>query len=225
MNMRRRFLLPLALIVLAASGSASADPNLTGRYRLVDGPDVASQLELTPDGRFRYFLSAGALDEWTQGRWERKGSSFCLITEPKPVPPEFSRASSKPGPKPSPKPSEEQEATLLVTWPDGQGIPGVDFRIGFDSGEPLEGYTQYYGWTMPADDPRIPRWIELSEPIHGLRSPRFDLAEGDRGKLHIVLIPNDLGLVDFTGACLEPSDNGVVLHRKEGDMRFVRIEK
>ncbi len=29
--------------------------------------------------------------------------------------------------------------TLLVTWPNGKGIPGVDFTIGFDSGDPRRG--------------------------------------------------------------------------------------
>lgn len=206
----RNLLLLMALTALAVP--ASADSSLLGRYRLAEGPDVAGELELTADGRFRYALAAGALDERAQGRWESTGGTICLHTEPKPVPPRFSKASS-----------EGQTATLLVTWPDGSGIPGVDFRIGFDAGDPLEGYTQYYGWTMPDGDVRLPLWIELSVPMHGLRSPRFELDALDGGRIHIVLTPNDLGVVDFQGACLEPTDDGVVLHRKEGDMRFRRM--
>ena len=77
--------------------------------------------------------------------------------------------------------------TLLVTWPNGEGIPGVDFRIGFDSGDPAEGYTQYYGWTMPEDDHRVPRWVEVSEPIYGFTAPRFELSGADRGKPPLLL--------------------------------------
>lgn len=37
-----------------------------------------------------------------------------------------------------------------------------------------------------------------------------------------VLVPNDLGVVDFQGACLEQAGQGYVLHRREGAMRLVR---
>lgn len=192
-------------------------PALVGRYRLAEGPDVAGGLELTADGSFRYGLAAGALDESAQGRWQIVEGKTCLFTEPKPVPPAFSRGAlvSIDGTTP----------TLLVTWPDGGGIAGVDFRMGFDSGEPLEGYTQSYGWSMPDNETRVPRWVELSVPMHQLTSGRIMLDDHDHDHraVRIILTPNDLGVVNFEAACLEEDADTVILHRKEGDMRFVRV--
>ena len=112
---------------------------------------------------------------------------------------------------------------LLVTWPNGEGVPGVRFIVGFDSGDLIEGYTQYYGWTMPEDDQRVPRWVDLREPIYDITAPRFELGEADGGKLRVIIVPHDIGVVDFGGACAEKTERGLTLHRAEGDMRFVKL--
>jgi len=205
----------LAAALIAAPAIAQ-DADLVGDYRLAEGPDVAGALLIADDGRFLYWLAAGALDERAGGNWEAKGGMICLTTAPKPVPPAIAK-----GP---PIPVDGAIPTLLVTWPNGKGVPGVDFTIGFDHGDPVADYTQYDGWTMPADDPRIPRWVELSEPVYRITAPRFDLAASDGGKLRAIIVPNDLGIADFDPACAEPTKDGVILHRREGDMRFVRVE-
>ncbi len=206
-------MLPLVVALIAAPAAAQQPP-FVGEYYLAEGPDVAGGLLIRADGRFQYFLAAGALDERAEGRWELHGGPICLTTEPKPVPPAMTK-----GP---PLAVDGAVPTLLVTWPNGNGIPGVDFVIGFDNGDPIEGYTQYDGWTMPEDDPRVPRWVGLTEPIYNITAPRFDLSEGDDGKLRVIIVPNDIGVVDFSDACLEATERGVTLHRAEGTMRFVR---
>ena len=196
---------------------AYAEPVLIGQYRLAAGPDVAGELEIGADHHFRYALSAGALDERAEGRWAEDGAKVCLYTEPRPVPPMFTL-----GPRSAPG---RASPSLLVKWPNGRGVALVDFVIGFDRGEPLTGYTQDYGWTMPRADRRAPRWIELAVPMHGLKSPRLALDGKGRGTINVVLTPNDLGVVDFHGACLEAQGTGYVLHRDIGDMRFVRQDR
>lgn len=205
-----RYLLLAAALV--APAAAAQDSPFVGEYSLAEGPDVGGGLLIRNDGRFQYMLAAGALDERAEGRWEARDDAICLTTEPKPVPPAFEKG--------TPIEVEDAIPTLLVTWPNGEAIPGVDFVIGFDSAEPAEGYTQYYGWTMPEDDKRIPRWVELREPIYDITAPRYDLVAADGGKLRVTLIPNDIGVVDMDGACLERTDNGAILHRKDGDLRF-----
>lgn len=207
--MRRLVLSALLCTALFAAPALAGAPG-PGRYRVSEGPDIAGGLEIGANHRFRYVLAAGALDEHAEGRWYRDGAKICLRTEPKPVPAQFALA---------PAPAD-QDQTLLVTWPDGKGIASVDFRIGFDSGEPLTGYTQYYGWSMPQDDKRAPRWIELAVPMHRLVSQRIAL--DGRKTIRVVLTPNDLGTVDFQGACLEAQGDAFVLHRAGGDMRLVR---
>jgi hypothetical protein len=205
-----RFALALWLAAALSAAPALASTPQPGRYRVAEGPDVAGELLIGANHTFQYALAAGALDEQAKGSWYRKGAQICLRTEPKPVPAQFALALAK----------TTQEHTLLVTWPNGEGIPGVDFRIGFDSGDPLADYTQYYGWSMPQDDTRAPRWIELAIPMHQLVSQRIAL--DGRKTIRVVLTPNDLGTVDFQGACLEAQGDGFVLHREGGDMRLTR---
>jgi hypothetical protein len=205
----------LLAALLFAVPAAAQDSPFVGEYSLAEGPDVGGGLLIRNDGRFQYALAAGALDERAEGRWSARGDTICLTTDPEPVPPVFEKG--------TPIEVEGAVPTLLVTWPNGEAISGVDFVVGFDSGEPAEGYTQYYGWTMPGDDARMPRWVEVREPIYGITAPRFVLTDADAGKLRVILIPNDIGVVDFRDACAETTDRGLVLHRAEGDMRFVRL--
>lgn len=208
----RTLLLAAALI---AAPAAAQDSPFVGEYSLAQGPDVGGGLLIRNDGRFQYMLAAGALDERAEGRWEARGDTVCLTTDPKPVPPTMEKGALID--------VDGSVPTLLVTWPNGRGIPGVDFTIGFDSGDPIDDYTQADGWTMPDEDKRIPRWVELREAIYDITAPRFELTETDGGKLRAIIVPNDIGVVDFEDACAEKTDRGVTLHRAEGDMRFVRL--
>ena len=204
----------LAAALIAAPAAAQESP-LVGEYSLAEGPDVGGGLLIRKDGRFQYMLAAGALDERAEGRWEARGDRVCLTTDPKPVPPTMQKGTLIA--------VEGSIPTILVTWPNGRGIAGVDFTIGFDRGDPIEDYTQADGWTMPEDEKRIPRWVELREAIYDITAPRFELTEADGGKLRAIIVPNDIGLVNFEEACAEKTERGLTLHRAEGAMRFVRL--
>lgn len=207
----------LCLLLLLLSNAAAAQRGPAGSYRLVGEQDVASGLDLRRDGRFQYFLSAGALDERAEGRWSAAAGAVTLTTEPRPVPPVF-----RPGPS-----ARTRAATLRVrvSSPSGEGIPGVDVRVGFDEGAALEDYTQADGWTLPADEKRVPRWIELSVPMHNIASPRFpiDLASGNA--LAFTLVPNDLGVVDFTGVKVEVAGKALIVRRGPARLRYERVRR
>jgi hypothetical protein len=204
----------MAAALCAALPAFAGEPEAAGQYRLAEGPDAAGMLVLLPDGRFQYALAYGALDEHAEGHWQKSGSGITLTTQPKPVPAVFSALPRGPdGP---------ETPTLLVTWPDGRGIAGIDFRIGFDSGDVFTGYTQEYGWSMSTEDSRNPVWIELSEPFHGTKSTRFAIDPAAKGTLHYVLTPNDMEVVDFVATPADITPDGLILHRREGDMRFIR---
>jgi hypothetical protein len=204
-------MLPLLLCAAAPHGAARGP---AGTYALVGEQDVASGLRLEHGGRFQYFLSAGALDERAEGRWTASGGVVTLATEPKPIPPSFR----------SERAGMDQGAPLRVEVisPGGRGIPGVDLRIGFDEGAPVEDYTQEDGWTLSADEKRVPRWIELAVPMHGIASPRFpiDLAAGNA--LAFTLVPNDIGVVDFTGVKVEVAKKALIVHREGARLRYER---
>lgn len=203
-----------AIAMLVASGPSRAEHGPAGHYRASEGPDLASELLIRPDGHFEYVLYYGALDEHAEGHWTRADTRIVLFTDPKPVPAIFSAD--------APAQADGAKLTLLVAWPDGRGIAGIDFRIGFAAGDPVTGYTQDDGWSMPPEEKRVPQWIELVEPIHGVVSPRFplDLAEGN--VLHFTLTPNDIEVYDFRGDAIELTPEGLILHRGEGKIRYRR---
>ncbi|MEO8176703.1 MAG: hypothetical protein ABI626_08595 [Sphingomicrobium sp.] len=195
-------------ILASASGSAAAAPatdSVAGSYRLHGGPDVASELILRPDGKFEYFLMAGALDEQAQGSWRVDGGTLRLETLPKPVAAVFSAGPQKPG--------GQGKLDLHTTSPTGHGIALVHFTLGFDRGPPVTDYTQDYGWSLDPAEPRTPLWIELSVPMYNLRSQRFpiDLAAGN--DVTFILTPNDLGTIDFTGMQIDIQPHRLVMHR------------
>ncbi|MDB5692064.1 MAG: hypothetical protein JWO81_1127 [Alphaproteobacteria bacterium] len=197
-----RFLVAAMLLLTAAAPAV----NPVGRYRLHDGPDVASELELRADGRFGYALAAGSLDEAATGRWRRIGNRVLLTTVPKPVPPVFS-----PG-----KAGRTTEAplTLHVTWPNGRGIPGVDFRVEFESGDPFADYINNdEGWSLAAAETRKPVAVTLALPGYGLVSPRFAIDPAKANDLTFVLTPHDMGRVDFQDLPLDIAPGRLVMHR------------
>jgi hypothetical protein len=205
----------LLLLLALGSGAAAKERSPAGDYRLVGEQDVASGLRLKPDGRFQYFLSAGALDEQAEGRWSSADARVVLVTEPKPVPPMFRQD--------APGKSGSATLTVGVNSPEGPGIAGVDLRIGFDDGAPIESYTQEDGWSLPAEERRTPRWIELAVPMHDLASPRFpiDLAAGNA--LAFTLVPNDLGVFDFEGVTVRVESKALVVERGGGRLRYERV--
>ena len=87
----------------------------------------------------------------------------------------------------------------------------------------MEGYTQSYGWTPSGGMCLEPQWIELSDPFHRVRSPRYPIASGELS-LRFTFVPNDMGTVDLTGATVTFADEAVILHRAEGDMRFLPLD-
>ena len=203
----------LSLLLAAAGGSASAEPGPEGRWRLTGEPDVGSELLISSDGTFGYGLSAGALDEYSRGRWRREGDRLLLFTDPKPIPPAFSAGPAR---------AAGGAATIRVVGPEGSGVAGIDVLVGFADGSTAEGYTQEEGWSLPAGERRKPIWVELSVPMFGLASKRLSLSE-TADDFTFVLTPNDLGLVDFEAARVDVERGRLILHHGEAAMTYERV--
>ncbi|HKT13778.1 MAG TPA: hypothetical protein VJR87_00075 [Allosphingosinicella sp.] len=201
-----------ATIAMLACSSASAK-SPAGHYRLIGEQDVASELVLKEDGHFLYALAAGALDEHAEGRWTSDGKTVWLTTEPKPRPAVF-----RAGPAAR---TAEAPLRVRITWPDGRGIPGVDFAIGFDSGSPITDYTQEDGWSLPPDEKRSPSWLEFALPMYALKSQRFVVDPTAANDLTFVIEPNDLGVADFQELTLTIGNNRLLMPRYEGTLTYV----
>jgi hypothetical protein len=205
--------LPAALLsaALATAAPAFAADCPTGRFYANAGPDVASGLEISPSGRFQYMLSEGAVDEGAEGRWKCRDGVLLLTTQPQPKPAEFKLKSI----------SKDAEApfSLVVTWPDGNGIPAVDFQLQFAEGESVSGYTQSSGWSRDLEG-RRPTAIRVSEPFFGTVSPVIPLPDQDHIRVTIVLTPNDMGVADFRETRLTNEGGNLVLHWRGRDIAY-----
>jgi len=209
------------LVALAGGGAlvmpapALAQSTPAGLYRAQAGPDLASAIELAPDGRFRYQLSEGALDEEAAGRWTATEDGVLLHTLPAPRPPEWRIDRIE----------QTGDVPLKVTVkvPGGDNLQGIFLRVGYTNGDRGAAATQADGWAMPADDTRQPAWIEFSEPIHGVTSQRFDLPEAQRGlSLTVLLVPNEIGVAAFDGTRATITREGLVLHWRGRDIPYAR---
>lgn len=218
-------LLSASALLIAACGAAatqneaaSAGPGnaaAAGRYRGNAGPDVSAQLELRPDGRFRFLLAAGSLDAHAEGRWTSDGPIVTLNTEPRPTAPAFAA-----GPVSR---TEEYPLSILVNGPGGRGIASIDVRVGMADGRVLEGYTQDYGWQPSAgEEVGTPRWVELSALVHGVPLRRFALDAAAGNSFTFTLIPNDLGVADFHDTEAAMTAEGISLPFMGAPLPFVR---
>jgi hypothetical protein len=208
--MGARFL--LAGLMLAAA-APPAGP--VGHYRLRGVQDAASVIVLRAGGRFQYALAYGALDEEASGRWRRVGNHILLSTAPKPVPAAFSRGKAEH--------ADDAPLKIHATWANGRGIPGMDFRVDFDSGPPFADYINNdEGWSMSPDEKRKPVAVTLSLTMYNIASPAFPIDPAKANDLTFILTPNDLGRVDFQDLPLDLEPGRLVMHRNGTALDYVR---
>lgn len=233
--MTRRLRALPALLFMAACGAAGADGNqaannmaaaetpiappadarAAGRYRLAGSPDEVAELILHPDGRFQFGLAAGAVDGRAEGGWASDGRTVTLNTSPRPRPPEFqvgpvTRRAGTP-------------VSILVNGPDGQGIAGVDLRVGYAGGRTVDGYTQDYGWQPNGEDARgTPEWVEIALAMYGVPPRRFPLDMRAGNQFVFTLIPNDIGVVDFRDRVFEITGRDLVTRSPDGSSATFR---
>ena len=187
-----------------------------GRYTHAEH-ELVAELWLRADGRFRYGLTVGSLDEVAEGRWTADSTQIRLVSEPKPVPPTITAGPVRQDPGAA--------LSLLVATSNGNGVLGVDLVVGFDTGETVDGYTQANGWNLPKEEKRVPRWVEFSMESYGLQSPRFPINQDQANALTFVLTANNIGVIDLSDTKVDVSGKELIIYRHGGTMRFSRLGK
>jgi hypothetical protein len=76
----------LASLVNAQSDAAKSLPTPAGDYYLQGVREVGSQIRLSANGKFEYFLSYGSEDQSVSGRWRKEGKFIVLEAAPLPEP-------------------------------------------------------------------------------------------------------------------------------------------
>lgn len=208
------WLLLAAAVPTSAQDRAAA--SWVGEYTMSQMEAVAG-LKLAADGTFQYGLSVGSLDERAQGRWAVSGDHIVLTSDPRPTPPTVVAAGVEANPG--------QPFSLRLVGPRGSDVPGVDLRIDFATGDPIESYVAGGPWSLPEGETRAPRTVTFSMRSYRLQSPPLPL-DARAGQVAMFrLVPNDFGVADLTGARVVREGETLILQREEGQMRFRRVSR
>ncbi len=174
-------------------------------------------LRLSKDHTFEFALSVGALDLRSSGTWQSQGNSVLFTTSPEPVPPMFELAG----------PSAESDAPLVtVTWPNGEPIQNIRVDLVCADGSIVTGFTSPEGWSPAESECDSPKSLKLHEEIYDIASRAFALkpdAGASTPRLHFILQPNDLGVLDLTDARGAVIDGRLELETSKGRLEFRKV--
>lgn len=192
--------LVLGLVALAGGSAAPAQAPLEGIY-ITEQMEMASALELMPEGRFRWFLSYGALDLSAEGRWRRDGDAVLLDTEPAVRPPRVEFVGTG---------SEEAEGLVVqIKDANGQTPEYLTVQAEYESGEPGQAMFDQTVYRFEPSDRRIVA-IRVGSNIFQFWADRVPVPAGAR-QMRFRFDPGDLGRADFRGTRAALGGNGLDL--------------
>ena len=199
-----------ALLLLAV---AAPNDSLAGVYR-THQMEVAAALELQPNGRFRYALTYGAMDEQGEGDWRADGQIIRLTSNPMPKEPSFELVRDDPAPA--------GELMMTLEPPGfGEGYRLDAVAVDASSGEKGlvsagdDGRVESGGHKLASVDPLV--------PVYGTVGGHFELS-ADRGhRLLLRFHSNDLGRAAFRAEPLAVTPDGLAMTRFDTEIRFVRV--
>lgn len=200
------------LLLLAVAISDPHPAALVGQY---DGGqmEMAAGLELSADGRFRYGLSYGALDEQAAGTWQAEGKRVLLDSDPVKAP-HFSLLDQ------AAAPADTVQVSLAV--PEGMEPQYFRAVVLLDDGTEIGGQLSADGLSLPLEAGRRPTSVRIALRVFGIVSDPIpvDIAKGL--DLRFRFEPNDLGQVDFRDTVLEQDGDDLTLNRHDRLIRFRR---
>jgi hypothetical protein len=203
-----------ALLAMLAQPSLSTAASLAGMY---DGGqmEMAAGLELQPNGRFRYALSYGVLDEMAEGSWKVDGDRVLLTSDPFKTP-RIALAEQRRAPR----------NELIVAFASEPAIPAQLFNleVGFAKGRTVTGDMRGIEERWPIDRKDPPRTVRLALPMFGVVGETVPLDPSKGYRLSFRFEPNELGKVDFQATPLQVANGGLLLTRHDRRLRFRRVE-
>lgn len=200
--------------VLLAAGlfaaPAQAAPAVAGCYN-GGATEIAAGLELQTDGRFRYGLAYGALDEQAQGRWESDGANVYLTSDPV-TPPRFSLVNEGPAPG--------GEFRVMLDLPRGMDRQYFDVLLTLAEGEPIDRQFAADGLVLELKPRDRVVSAQLRLGIFDLESGPIALSSGNGHEVRFRFEPNDLGKVAFAHTPLRKDGGNLLLERHDRQLRF-----
>jgi hypothetical protein len=204
-----------ALLIIAVSSGAPAaaqgsSESLAGLY---DGSqtEIGAALELRSDGRYRYQLSYGALDEWSVGTWESQPEGITLSSDPFKAPTfEFAQDARPTG-----------ILSVKLDLPDG--FDPQYFAINLHRKDGTVSIEDMQGGSLEipmGDNPVVT--LKPVLPVMDIVGPEI-MVPGGGAILTIAFQPNDLGFVGFAGENLRANGGGFEMNRFERTLHFRRV--
>lgn len=173
--------------------------------------EIAAGLELSADGRFRYALSYGALDEQAQGEWQSDSASVYLTSDPV-APPRFALVGEEP--------SRDGALHIRLDLPQGISPQYFDAQLLFADGSSVTHQMGEDGLTLRLEPADRPVSVSVLLPLFGLQSQAFALSGGRERTISIRFDPNDIGKTAFAQTPLRREKGALLLERHGRLLRF-----
>lgn len=176
-----------------------AQENIVGTYCLAGVREVGSCFRFNGDQTFEYYLSYGAYDEASEGRWRLDGNEVVLDSPPYDRKPRFVFKEGR---------ADGDTFKVVVLSSAGRGIAGVDVRVSCN-GSTHTGYTQQDGYVTPCAS--APGEIALGLGMFGVAYEAVHFAGAPSGQKALVFEfePGDLGKKAFTDSRLRRENGGL----------------
>lgn len=200
---------------LLAQAAAAVPASLAGTY---DGGqiEVAAGLELGTDGRFRYMLAYGALDEAAEGVWRFEGGQVLLTSDPIAAP-RFVLLDRHPAPG--------GRLRIALALPEGMSPQYFEVESRHADGRVS---AQQFGddsGSLDLDPGDRPIAVVVTLPIVDLRSEPVEVTGAGGAAIRFRFEPRDLGKVAFARTPLRIDDGDLVLTRHDLTLRFRRTRR
>jgi len=169
--------------------------------------------ELLADGRFRYGLAYGALDEEAAGKWTLRGDRVLLTSDPITAP-RFvlvSQGRSAPG-----------VLRVDLDLPKGVSRQYFDALISKANGQTERKQLAEDGLLLPFAAAEAPVTIRLSLQMFQVASGPVRLDANSGYSIRFRFEPNDIGKVAFQATPLKLVDGALLLDRHGRTIRFRR---
>lgn len=200
------------LFLLAAPASIPA--SLAGYYESRQ-MEVAGGLDLKPNGKFRYVLSYGAVDEQGEGDWTSDGKTVRLTSNPMPRAPSFELVRDDPAPKGQVWMTFDKSSFNWTGRVDAMATAlGMNGK-GLVTASSGDGRVDSGGRTLTSIEPLV--------PIYAIPGGAVRLSPERGHRLLFRFHPNDLGRPMFKGQLLTSNGSALLLDRYDTVIRFLRV--
>jgi hypothetical protein len=197
-------------LFLALPAAAAPARCLPGQYD-ASAPEIAAGLELSANGRFRYGLSYGALDERAQGRWEADDRTVFLTSDPV-TPPRFVLVNEAAAP--------EGTFRLGLDLPEGIAPQYFNALLVLKDGRTIGATLGFEDWVVSLAPGEEAVSVKLQLPVLDIESERFALSNSSGSAVRLRFEPNDLGAVAFARDPLAIDGRELTLDRHDRTLRF-----